>query len=250
MFFAFASAELAAALGGGAVAGLAVAVGAWALAEGRELAEAIGLDAHVEHAFEEAFAELVGAAGGGVFLDLLGGEPAAGGEVVGGNRFGFVEALAFFHVEALVVAPHGVEDAAFGKPGTFGSEGLAGGSGEDFVDGDFDERCFVEGLHAGGAGEGEGGDLAGVEDFSGAPGVDGFGEESLSDLGGEDLDGGEVFEEGHGDFGAFGADGIAVFGVGDAEVLVAEGALPALASGDGDGAAAAVFRFRGGHDGS
>jgi hypothetical protein len=94
-------------------------------------------------------------------------------------------------------------------------------------------------LETRGTRQGEGGDLAGVEDFAGAVGVESVGEEALGDLGGDDLDGVEVFEERDGDARAFGTDGEAVFGMRDAEVMTAQGAFAALEAADGEGAAAA-----------
>ena len=67
----------------------------------------------------------------------------------------------------------------------------------------------------------------------------------MGDLGSDELDGGDVLEERHVHLAAFlWADGVAVAAVGDAEALAAEGALVALASVDGEGAAAAEFGFR------
>jgi hypothetical protein len=63
-------------------------------------------------------------------------------------------------------------------------------------------------------------------------------EETLDDLGGENLDGFEVFEERDGDVGAARACGVTELGVADAEVFATEGPGVAGASGHGEGAAA------------
>jgi hypothetical protein len=62
----------------------------------------------------------------------------------------------------------------------------------------------------------------------------------VDDLGGNELDGGVVFEEGDGDLGGVGESGMAVAGVGVAEVGVVEGIIFAALAGGGDGAAGRV----------
>ena len=177
---------------------------------------------------------------------LLGSDPAFRRHVGGTGGFGFAEALAFVLVMHFVATPDGLEAAAVADPGLVGAEEFAIEVSEGLGDGPvvFDGL----GLDTRRAGNGHGRDLAGVEDLAGAPRIEGFGEESVSDLGGDELNGGEIFEERHGDFAALlRADGIAV-AMADAEAFAAHGALVAHASVDGEGAAAPEFGF--GHVGS
>jgi hypothetical protein len=228
----------------GALAG-AAAVGAGALVEGREFAHAILLEAYLQNAVEEAVARHVGPPGV-VFVHFFPGEPAFGGEFFGSDRDGLAEALAFLDPEMAVVAPDGVEGFVVALPGDVGAEEVSVEIGRDLDDGLVDDGLLFGGLKRSGTGDGEGGDLEGVEDFAGAPGVERVGKEAVGDLSGDDLDGVEVFEEGDGDFVAPGADGKAVTDVGDAELVSMQGMGAALASADGEGAAAAEGLVRGG----
>jgi hypothetical protein len=90
-----------------------------------------------------------------------------------------------------------------------------------------------------GAREGKSGDLAGVKDFAGTPGIESFGEETLGDLGGDELDGVGVSDERDGDIGAGGANGVAITAVLDAEILAGTGVLTARQAADGEIAAGA-----------
>ena len=237
--FALAVAELAALIAARAFAvGMAIRdIGTSALVERGQFATLVGFDAQTEDALPETLGESLGAAV--VFFDLFGAEPAGGGEIVRTLRLRFAEALALPFVEALVVAPDGLEANLIGRPGEAGAKEGAIDGGEDIGNGLLGEGRLVSGLETRGTRQGEGGDLAGVEDFAGAVGVESVGEEALGDLGGDDLDGVEVFEERDGDARAFGTDGEAVFGMRDAEVMTAQGAFAALETADGEGAAAA-----------
>jgi hypothetical protein len=238
-FLAFAAAKFAGAVVAAHVGGSAAvadgAVGAGALGKGGQLAGAVGLDAQLENALAEAVVEA-----GGVALILRGlvaGEPAGGGEIFRHDGEGFAEAPAFLDVEALVVIPDRVEGAGVAGPGEVGAEEVAVEVGLGVGDG-FVEEGFLCGEEARGAGEGERGDLAGVEDFAGAFGLERVSEEPVDDLGAEKLDGFRIFDQGDGDAGAGGADGKAV-DVLDAEIFAADGDGGAMDALDGEGAAAA-----------
>jgi hypothetical protein len=97
---------------------------------------------------------------------------------------------------------------------------------------------------AGGPGKGGGDDRKGVEDGAGAVGIHFESEEAVDDLGGNELDGGVVFEEGDGDLGGVGESGMAVAGVGVAEVGAVEGIIFTALAGGGDGAAVPGTGFR------
>jgi hypothetical protein len=99
--------------------------------------------------------------------------------------------------------------------------------------------------HARGAGEGGGNDLTVIDEGAGAFGVELVGEESVGDLGEKELDGGVVFEEGDDDVARVGENGVAVVGVGEAEVSVVVGAVFAAVAVGGDGSATVSF-LRGG----
>jgi len=219
-------------------------IAAFALGQRREFALAVGLDAEVEEGIlEKSFAD--GVVAHFRVVDLLLGEPAAGRHVGGGRREGLAEAFALLLVEILVVTPGGLVAATVSLPISDGADGVAVGAGEGFRDGLVEDE-----LRAGGRGgrwtrESHGGDLEGEEGFSGAPGVEDLGEEAVGDLGRDDADSGQVFEEGNGDPVALGADGEAVASVRDAEVPAALGALVAGAAEDGEGAAAAELGFGG-----
>jgi hypothetical protein len=90
---------------------------------------------------------------------------------------------------------------------------------------------------AGGARQRGDHELKGIERGASAVEVEFMGEEAVDDLGGDELDGGMVFEEGNGDVGGMGKLGLAVTRVGEAEVGAIEGiAFAALARG-GEGSA-------------
>ncbi|MGB9147584.1 MAG: hypothetical protein WCC14_17290 [Acidobacteriaceae bacterium] len=245
-------AEVFVALAGAAIAGaLPVAQGAGtetpgfrsvhagALGEGRENAAAIRVEAELEQfgavaVVEEDFSRGALAVNA---VEVLRREPAGFRHVGGRLREWAAEELALLLVTILVEAPDIVE-AGVGADVLDGTEETAIGGLEDFGDGLGEGLLLLGGLEARGTRQGVGDDLAGVEDFAGADGVDGFGEEALDDLGAEDLKGFEVFKERDGDVAASGKDGVAVLRVADAEVLATEGVGLALASGDGEGAAA------------
>jgi hypothetical protein len=92
-------------------------------------------------------------------------------------------------------------------------------------------------FEAGGAREGEGGDLGGPDSGAGAGGVELVGEQAVGDLGHEELDGSRVFEEGDGEVAGIGEGGKAVVVVGVAEVEAVEGDAAAAAAVGADGAA-------------
>jgi hypothetical protein len=92
-------------------------------------------------------------------------------------------------------------------------------------------------FEAGGAREGEGGDLGGPDGGAGAGGVELVGEQAVGDLGHEELDGGGVLEEGDGDVGGIGEGGKAVVVVGVAEMEAIESDAAAAAAVGADGAA-------------
>jgi len=247
VLLAFAEAEFAGAIAGGPVAVAIGEVGTGAFLEGREETALVGFDAEAEDALPKRRGNIFGAAGilGAVFFV----EPAIGGKVVRTLREGFAEAGALLFVEVFVVTPDGVEGGQIGGPGKGGAKEAAVGCGEDIGGGLLGGRR-AGGLEARRAGEGGGGDVAGIEDFAGALGIESVGEEALGRLGEDDADGVEVFEEGDGDAWAGGADGETVAGMLDAEVASAEGAAAALDAADGEGATAMVRgRVRGRHVG-
>jgi hypothetical protein len=119
-----------------------------------------------------------------------------------------------------------------------------GGSRVGADDGFVIEADAVDGLalglgvfEAGGARESEGGDLGGPDGGAGAGGVELVGEESVGDLGHEELDGGSVLKEGNGDVAGVGEGGKAVVVVGVAEMEAVEGDAAAAAAVSADGAA-------------
>lgn len=229
--------------GGGTAAESAPAIDAGPLIERRQSAAAIGLEAKLEQPVAVVVLHIRLRFDFGA--ELLFGDHAGFGEIGVGFRDRLAEPFALLAIEVFVPAP---DD---GRPGEFrhfgrellredfdGAEGFAVGTLEGFGDGLEGLRLFFGGPEARGAGDGHGGDLAGVEDFAGARGVEGFCEEALGDLGGDELDGVEVFEKRDGDVRTAGADGIAIAGVLDAEVAAAEGALAALNAADSEGATA------------
>lgn len=242
-FVAFAGAAVAGmlplALGGGTGTPGFRSVHAGALGEGRESAAAIRVEAELEQFVAVAVVEVdfsLGALAVEVF-EVLRGEPAGLRHVSGRLRERVAEELALLLVTVLVEAPDIVE-AGVGADIFDRAEETAVGGLEDFGDGLGEGLLLLGGLEARGARHGVGKDLAAVEELAGAAGVDSFGEDALEHLGGEDLDGVEVFEEGDGDIGTMGKDGATVLRVADTEVLTTEGGGAALASGNGEGAAA------------
>jgi len=231
--------DLPGAAGAGAVAVAFFAVGAGALGEGRKRAAAIGFHAQLEDfvavAVVEADLALVALAL--EMFEIVFREPAGFGQVGGSLGERTAEALAFFFVAVFVEAPAVVE---FGLgAGVFdGAEELAVGTFEDFGDGIGGSFLVFGGLEAGGARHGVGGDLAAIEEGAGVAEIDGLGDEALRDLGEEDLNGFEIFEDGEGDFGSARQDQVAAPAVAHAEVFAVDGAGSAHASGDGEGAAA------------
>ncbi|HEX4038674.1 MAG TPA: hypothetical protein VHX37_11500 [Acidobacteriaceae bacterium] len=172
---------------------------------------------------------------------LVFAHPAIGRHVVGAGGHGDAELLAAQLVEMFGEGPVGLEGSVGSDVGLIGSEGAAVGSGSDAGGGLLGGGIFLAGFGAGGAGEGMGGDLAHVGDGAGGGGLHVAGEDAVGGLGEDELDGGEIFEEGDGDFAAFlGAEGEAVVFVSEAEVVAVEGGGVALEAGDGEGAAAAA----------
>jgi hypothetical protein len=179
---------------------------------------------------------------GGILFHFLFGKPAGGGEVGGAGGFGHAEPLALLFVGVFGDRPLGLEGAGGAAVFLNGAEKFAIGAGGDFGDGFLDAGVLVGGLGADGDGAGQGvsGNLAAIGDGAGFGGVEGAGKEAVDDLGEDELDGGGVVEEGHGDFGAlFRADGIAVVLMGMAVVLAEEGGGVALETIDAERAAAA-----------
>ncbi|HEY6448100.1 MAG TPA: hypothetical protein VIY53_16700 [Acidobacteriaceae bacterium] len=220
----------------GALAAFAV-VRAFAFVERRELARAVLLDADLKNPVEEVAAHFLGSFRI-EFPHFFPVEPAFRGEVFGSGGDGLAEAFTLLDIAAAVVAPDGVEGFVVAFPGEVGSQEVSVEIALGLGDGEVGDGLLFGGLEARGAGDGEGGDLEGVEDFAGAPGVEGLGKEAVRDLGGDDLEGVVVFEEGDGDASAGGANGEAV-GVADAEDLAVQGGGSAGDAADGEGAAAA-----------
>jgi hypothetical protein len=177
-----------------------------------------------------AVAEVVG-----VLFDLVFGEPAGGGEVGGAGGLGLAEALALLFITVFGHGPLGLE----GSGGAFvlfaGADGDAFGVAVHFHDGLLG-GCGGE---ARGAREEAGGDLAAVEGGAGVGGLELAGEQAFHDLGGDELDGGVVLEEGDAETPGIGEGGVTVVGVLDAEVLAAEGVAVALDAVGAEGTAAA-----------
>jgi hypothetical protein len=245
VLFAFANAFSA-----GSPAGLAAAVEvsetAGASFDGRELAADIELGSRVANAVteivEEAACVVV------ALLDFVVGEPAGGREIFGASDEGLVEPLAVLVEKIFVEGPGGLGGIG-GAPGLVGAEEFAVGSGDDFADGLREGNWLIQGFGArgGGAGEGEGSDLADEGEGAGVAVVNEAGEDAVGGLGEDELDGGVVLEEGHDNFeAAHGALGVAIVQVSVAEVVAAEGGGVALESVDSEGAAAAAFFGRGG----
>jgi hypothetical protein len=229
----------------GAFADAGDPVGAGAILERREFAQVVGVDAQVQDLIAEAVVGVLGPVGV-VFVHVVLVEPAFGGHFFGGEGDGDAEALALLDPKAFVEIPNGIEGLLVALPGDVGTEEVTVEIGFGLGDGLVDDGLFVGRFGARGAREGAGGDLGGVEDFAGAPGVEGIGEEALDDLGGDEANGFEVFHEGDGDAGAGGADGEAVAEVADAVDFAVHGAAFAWESTDGEGAAlAAVGLLRG-----
>jgi hypothetical protein len=230
------------AAGAGTAAPGFVSVGTGALGERRERGATVSVEAELEHfvlvaVVEEEFA------GVGLLVDGIESfrvEPAGGGHVGGGLRRSLAQTLTLLLVTVLVVAPDLAEGGGGGGAGLGGAEELAVGRLKDFGDGLGGDCRLLRGPGAGGAREGEGRDLAGIEDFAGADGIDGSGEDALGDLRGDELDGIAVGDERDDDVGAGGADGMAVPAVLVAEVLADERALPAREAADGEIAAEGV----------
>jgi hypothetical protein len=226
----------------GAFAEVREAVGAGAVEEWREFALVVGIDAQVQNLIAEAVVGLLGAVGI-VFVHVVLVEPAFGGHFFGGEGNGVAEAFTFRDVETLVVIPNGIEGLLVALPGNVGAEEVSVEVGFGLGDGLIDDGLLFGGLEGRGAGDGHGGDLRGIEDFAGIPGVDGLSEQSLRDLGGDEADGVEVLHEGDGDARAGGADGETVAEVADAEFVAVHGAAFAWDSADGEGAALAAGRL-------
>lgn len=243
VFVALAGAVVAGALPlaarGGTLAPGFVAIGTFAFGEGRKNAAAVGVEAELQHFVAVAVVEedLSGGALAFEIFEIVRGEPAGFGHVGGSFGQGKAKALALLLVAELVEAPIAAE-FGFGAAVLDGAEEPAVRRLEDFGDGLGGSLLFLRGFEAGGAGHGVGGDLTAVEERAGVAEVDGFGEDSLRNLGDEDLDGVEIFEEREGDFGTAGKDEVAAVAMTDAEIFAVDGGGPAHASGDGEGAAA------------
>jgi hypothetical protein len=238
--FALAVFALMVAVAAGASAVILVVVGALlSLGEGREGAALIGLDAELEGSFFEASLLVQAEEVVLTLFGFFGSEPAALGHIRGAGGFGDFEAFTLELVAVFIDGPDGFEDGVGAVPGKGGAEVLAVGRGEGFGDGFFEGGQLSGRVETAGAGEGEGGDLAAVENGVAAGGFDGAGKDALHDLGGEDLDAGEILQEGDREGGAGGADGEAIVLVVVAEVVAEEGAILAGGAFDGEAAAAA-----------
>jgi len=180
----------------------------------------------------------------GVFVDFLFGEPAGGGEVGGTGGFGNAKTLAALLVQIFGNGPLWLEGAGGAEVLLDGAEGLAVGAGDDFGDGFLDAGVLLGGFGADGDGarQGLGGNLTVIGEGAGFGGIEGAGEDTVGDLGEEELDGGMVLEEREDDLRAFfGALGMAVIFMGEAEDAAVEGSGVALEAVDTEGAAAAFF---------
>jgi hypothetical protein len=127
-------------------------------------------------------------------------------------------------------------------PRLVGAEGFAFGAGEDLGDGQLGGCGLVGGFDAPGdrARKSLGGDLAIVGESPGFGGAESAGENAVGDLGEDELDGGVIFEKGHGDTGTLlRALRVAVLVMGVAVELTEDGGGVALESIDAEGAAAA-----------
>jgi hypothetical protein len=197
----------------------------------------------------------VGMEGG---IDAMEEQLAAGGAFAVGEWLGGRERVGARSIGRGVEDGEGIEAGRGAGPVGVGSGLVAvGGDGTVLVEGEGVDlgvrglRGPVIGLRrggggigsgqAGGPGKGGGDDRKGVENGAGAVGLHFESEEAVDDLGGDELDGGVVFEEGDGDMGGVGESGMAVAGVGVAEVGVVEGIVFAALAGGGDGAAGRVF---------
>jgi hypothetical protein len=196
----------------------------------------------------------VGMEGG---IDAMEEQLAAGGAFAVGEWLGGRERVGARGVGRGVEDGEGIDAGCGAGPVSVGSGLVAvGGDGTVLVEGEGVDlgvrglRGPVIGLRrgdggigsgqAGGPGKGGGDDRKGVEDGAGAVGLHFESEEAVDDLSGDELDGGVVFEEGNGDLGGVGESGMAVAGVGVAEVGAVEGIIFAALAGGGDGAAGRV----------
>jgi hypothetical protein len=137
----------------------------------------VGGDAELDHF---VFVAVVGVelALGGLGIDVvevLWSEPAGLRHVRRSFGSGTAEAVTFLLVAEFVVAPATVEFGGGAGVGFDGAEEMAIGRGKDFGDRLGDGFLVFGGAEASGTGHGVGENLAGVKDFAGAAGVDGFG---------------------------------------------------------------------------
>jgi hypothetical protein len=111
------------------------------------------------------------------FLVLLLRHPAAGRHVLGAGGFGNAKQLALPLIQIFAEGPGGLEGAVGAGIFFVRAEGESVG-----MDGDFGNGLLRDGFGVGrlggadGAWKAEGGDLAGIENFAGAGGVEGVGE--------------------------------------------------------------------------
>jgi hypothetical protein len=197
----------------------------------------------------------VGMEGG---IDAMEEQLAAGGALAVGEGLGGRERVGAGGVGRGVEDGERIDAGCGASPVSVGSGLVAvGGDGSVFIEGEGMDLGVVGlrvpgtglrgrggrkigGREAGGPGKGGGDDRKGVEDGAGAVGLHFESEEAVDDLGGNELDGGVVFEEGDGDLGGVGESGMAVAGVGVAEVGAVEGIIFTALAGGGDGAAGRV----------
>jgi hypothetical protein len=180
--------------------------------------------------------------------------------VVGGIELGRVFGLVLGM--AVVEGLKGIEQFAEGLVGRGnGAGGIEGRGGEvaidtdevlviaaEAVDGIGGGLGFGRGGGGGGRdlpGQGEGGDVEGVEGGAGAERIDAEREDALEDLRGHELDGGVVLEERNGGVARLGQGGAAIAVVGEAEVESADDFIFAAMAVGGEGAALGALGGRG-----
>lgn len=174
---------------------------------------------------------------GAVFEIVVGGALGHFGSFIRG----IATALGLEGFEELANGIDGLGDGAGGVEGWGGK--VAVGADEVLVvageaaDGFFGGFGWIGRRESGETGEGESGNAQGGEGDAGTGGIELMGEDAVQDLGGHELDGGAVLEEGDGDVARLGEGGAAVAVVGVAEVEVAEDLVFAAVAVDGQGAA-------------
>lgn len=188
---------------------------------------------------------VVGAGEAGAGFGVVGG---VGQDGVGGGEFGMAAVLRLEGAEQRVRGFGGFGDGTGGVE--FGRGEVAVGGDEVLVvatdggDGLLGFRLGFGETWARRALNGERGDVEPVEGGASAFGIEAVGEDAVDDLRGEELDGGAVFEEGHGNILRLGQGRAAVAVVGEAEMESADDIVFAALAIDAEGAAA---RAVGGH---